>query len=192
VLFLPLALLVLFGTIYVSQFTVVGSRTQLAVRYGSTTTNTTSLYSVAAIYNELAGSQAAAQCSPPPVAVLWDGAPLPGPTSAQYWQPAGTPTSSCTAQTSKNKGAQFLALYIASTVQTVTATPQVPMFLQKYANISVGTQTTATEAFARTTDPALIMCASKEVFDRVNAALMLATPTPFPTPTGPVPLDNAC
>lgn len=193
-LFLPLVLLLMFGAIYISQFSVVAARTQLAVRYGANTANTAALYSVANIYSGMGATPTLGTCTAPLVSVLSDGAPLPGPTLAPYWQPASA-TSSCTTAASKNQGAQFLSLFVASTVQTVSASVNVPNYLQKYAGVTAGSSTSAQQAFARTADPGLILCSSKEVRNRVYAALAASTPSPDPSPAGsptPIPVDPFC
>src|SRR5260370_23070365 len=159
VFFLPIVLFALFGTIYVSQFWVVAERTQLAVRFGSPATDPATLYSVANIYSA-ATNLNLATCTAAPVTVLWDGAPLPGPTSAPYWLPAATsdsPKSTCQANYSKNQGAQFLALYVASTLQMVKTRVNVPDFLVKFAGFTGPSDLmTATESFAPPSDPSPI------------------------------------
>jgi hypothetical protein len=193
--FLPIVLLALFGTIYVSKFWVVAERTQLAIRYGSPATNPSADYNVANIYNA-ATNPAAATCTSAPLTVLWDGAPLPGPTSAPYWLPATTPASSstCSPAFSKNQGAQFLALYVQSTQLNMTTYVNVPQFLVNYAGLGNSASTSASQAFGRPADPAGIMCHSKEVYARVTAALN-ASPLPAPSPVAspsPLPYGNVC
>jgi hypothetical protein len=194
VFFLPIVLLALFGIIYVSQFWVVAERTQLAVRYGNPANNPAGLYNVANIY-AAATNPTGANCTVPPVAVLWDGAPLPGPTSAPYWLPA-TWDPHCDPTFSKNQGAQFLALYVASSKITMNTTVIAPTFLQNFAGLDAsGTQMSAIAVFARPADPASIMCHSKEVSTRVNAALNAPSPNPTASPVvspSPLPFGNYC
>jgi hypothetical protein len=193
VFFLPIVLLALFGIIYVSQFWVVAERTQLAVRYGNPANNPAGLYSVANIYAAVT-NPTGANCTLPPVAVLWDGAPLPGPTTATYWLPA-TSTPGCLPAFSKNQGAQFLALYVASSKITMSTTVNIDPFLQQFAGLASFVTTDAAATFARPADPASIMCHSKEVSTRVTAALNAPSPDPTTTPVAspsPLPFGNFC
>lgn len=190
-LFLPLVLFGLFGTIYITQFFVSAERTQLAVRYGNPVSNPSTLYSVAGIYNA-SSTTPTATCSPAPTSALYDGAPLPGPTSAPYFIPTSS-FATCDATFSKNNGAQFLSLYVASTQQTITSAITSPTFLQKYMALASSASTSASETFARPADPASIMCHSKEVSTRVNAALYVASPAPTLSPgPSPLPASNIC
>jgi hypothetical protein len=193
VFFLPIVLLALFGIIYVSQFWVVAERTQLAVRFGNPATNPAALYNVANIY-AAATNPTGADCTLPPVAVLWDGAPLPGPTSAPYWLPAMS-TPGCDPSFSKNQGAQFLALYVASSQISVTTRVNIDPFLQSFAGLAAFVPTSASATFARPADPASIMCHSKEVNTRVTAALNAPSPDPSTSPVpspSPLPFGNVC
>jgi hypothetical protein len=196
VFFLPIVLLALFGTIYVSQFWVVAERTQLAIRYGSPVTNPAADYNVANIY-KAATNPTNAACTSAPLTVLWDGAPLPGPTSAPYWQPSASPapSSTCSTTFSKNQGAQFLALYVQSTQLNMTTSVNVPQFLVNFAGLGSFSSTSASQAFGRPADPAGIMCHSKEVNARVTAALNVPSPAPTTTPIGtpsPLPFGSVC
>jgi hypothetical protein len=194
-IFLPLVLLVLFGTIYVSQYGVLAERTQLAVRYGGLI-GSSSIYSAASIYNFLslpAGSLPG--CPAPPVGVVTDAAPLPGPASAPYWQPTSV-TSSCQSIAHSVGGAQFLASHIfAASQNTVSTQLNVFPYLSGLlgSSVSVG----ASEPFAHAADPSAILFCSSEVHDRVQAAVFgaLSPPAPVATPvptTTPPPIIFNC
>lgn len=195
-LFLPLVLLVLFGTIYVSQYGVLAQRTQLAVRYAGLI-QTNSLYSAAQIYNFLSQpSGTIPSCPSPPPALVTSGPPLPGPASAPYWQPVSV-TTSCTPIAHSVGGAQFLAADIFVASQD-TVTTQLAVF--PYLQSVIGAPTvsvSASEPFAHTADPSAILYCSQEVNSRVSNAVMgaLTPPTPNPSPTAsssPAPLTFNC
>ena len=197
ILFMPIVLLVLFGTVYASQYGVLAERSQLAVRYGGLI-GSSSIYSAATIYNFLAQpSGSLPACPPPPSGVLTDAAPLPGPVSAPYWQPSGV-QSSCAPIAHSAGGAQFLASHIfAASQDSVSASLPVFGYLQKMigtASVSVG----ASESFAHAADPSAILYCSQEVHDRVQQAVLGALqPQPLPTPTpvttsSPAPIIFSC
>lgn len=197
VLFFPIVILLMMGIIYASQYFVVGTRAQLTVRYGTSVANNATIYSVANIYAAIATGPQSAACVGAPVTVMSDGAPLPGPLSAPYWQPASA-SSTCNAQFSQGRGAQFLSLVVGSTQQTVVATANVLQPVGDFLSansVTLGAATTASASFARTADPGTILCDSKEVRNRVFASLMVPSPAPTatagPNPT-PLPVSNAC
>lgn len=200
VLFLPVVLLVLFGTIYVSQFGVLSERTQLAVRYGGLV-GSSQLYSAATIYNFLAlPSGTLPSCPTPPPGIVTDSAPLPGPVSAPYFQPA-TVQASCATIVHSVGGAQFLAAQLFSASQdTVSTQLTVFPYLQNIVGASL-VNVSASEPFAHAADPSAILYCSQEVHDRVKdavfGALQPPTPSPSATPSptassSPAPLTFSC
>jgi hypothetical protein len=205
-LFFPVLLLLLFGTIYVSKYGVLSERTQLAVRYGGLVGNS-SIYSVATIYNFLSlPNGSLPTCPSPPPGIVTDDTPLPGPVSAPYWQPVSV-TTSCVGIAHSVGGAQFIASHIyAASQNTVSTQLKVPEYLQNV----VGTNlcaivagacvvVSASEPFAHPADPSAILYCSQEVHDRVKdavfGALLPPTPNPSPTPistSSPAPLTFNC
>lgn len=197
-IFLPLVLLVLFGTIYVSQYGVLAERTQLAVRYGGLV-GSSSLYSAGTIYNFL--SQPAGTipgCPTPPPGIVTDTAPLPGGASAPYWLPQSV-SASCATIVKSVGGAQFVAAGLFEASQdSVTTQLTVFPYLQSVLGGSAVT-VAASEPFAHPADPSAILYCSQEVHDRVHDAVMgalqPAPPSPSPTPTSsasPTPLTFNC
>jgi hypothetical protein len=195
-IFLPLVLLMLFGTVFVSQYGVLAERTQLAARY-SGLVGSSSLYSAATIYNFLAQPAGALpSCPTPPPGIVTDSAPLPGPASAAYWSPSQV-TTSCAFVAHSVGGAQFIPayLYVASQ-ETVTTQLAVFPYLQNVIG-SGSVSVAASEAFAHTADPSAILYCSQEVHNRVQdavlGALQAATPAPSPSASSsPSPLLFTC
>lgn len=196
-IFIPLIVLLLFGTIFVSQVGVLAERTQLTVRYGAMVASN-SVYSAATIYSFLAQpSGSVPTCPAPPTGVLTDAAPFPGPVSATYWQPSSA-TSSCATIVHSVGGSQFLlsSIYVA---QQNTVATHIPVL--SYLTGIVGGNTInvgASEPFARAADPSVFLYCSQEVNNRVRNAVMGALqPQPAPTPTpasssSPSPLYYNC
>ena len=196
VLFLPLILLVLFGTVYVSQYGVLAERTQLAVRYGGLLASS-SLYSASQIYNFFGQPNGTMPpCPSPPPGIITDDAPLPGPVSLPYWQPRSV-QSSCVPIAHSVGGAQFLAAHLyAASQDTVTTQLAVFPYLQNVVGQAVVT-VSASEPFAHPADPSAILYCSQEVQDRVKDAVLgaLQPPTPNPSPSAsasPAPLTFNC
>jgi hypothetical protein len=198
-LFLPVVLLVLFGAMYVGQFGVVSERAQLAVRYGGVTAaQSSNLYSAAAIYQGVANPTLPAACPTPPVDVMEEGGPLPGPVSDPYWR-ATSAVGTCQAAAYRIGGAQFLAShFFAVSVDTVTATFDVASrapYLQPFLGGTLSTS--ARQSFAHPADPGTILYCSQEVQKRVSNAIQsataaAATPPPAPGNTPPPPLTFSC
>jgi hypothetical protein len=183
---MPLALFALFAIIYVSRFAVISERAELALRYGAIAAfNTQSgAYSAANIYQSINGAN---YCPAPPLTMLADGSPLPGPTSAPFWQPdtdVPTPSSTCAPGASGFGGSQFIASHFwAITTMNVQAGLDVPPYLRS----ALGTNATSantTATFIHSAYPGIILWCSTEVRNRVYSAMTAqgssVPPTPIP------------
>jgi hypothetical protein len=189
-LFLPLVLLIMFATIFLSQYGVLSERVQREARISalmntSVSSASASLFSAAMIYN-YAGTSSQPTCPAPSPAVLVNGPPLPGPTSPPYWWPSstsGNPT--CKPVSQSLPGAGFLAIMFAGSQENVSAalTPY-PFLKPLFPN---GATVSASETFAHPADPiSVLQCTDKEVSNRLYAALLSTgvTPTPAPATSG--------
>ncbi|HET9394350.1 MAG TPA: TadE/TadG family type IV pilus assembly protein [Candidatus Rubrimentiphilum sp.] len=193
VIAMPIVLLALFAIMYIARLGVLNERAELAVRYGGIMLYNAggTQYSAANIYANLAGSLPA--CPTPPVSILSDASPFPGPTSAPYWQPDASPapTSSCTTGASGFGGSQFIASHFwnQNTIN-VTASIAVPPFLTGAIGSSAGTAST-TLTFTHAANPGIILWCSTEVRNRVNDAITAqgsaTLPTPIPDGSSPPP-----
>jgi hypothetical protein len=101
-LILPLFLLVLFGVLWGVQASVVGERTQVAVRFSGLVSNQTSPYlgySLYALYNGLPGSANApniSDCAAPNSDALLNNGQFVGPITQPFWQPiSGSTVGQC-------------------------------------------------------------------------------------------------
>lgn len=198
---LPVVLLALFGIVYVARFGVVDERTQLALRYGGIASfnSNASIYSAANIYANLNPGSIPQPCPTPGLGVYSDSAPLPGPTSAPFWQPDAIATpQACTPTVFGFGGAQFLAShYAAATTLSVGATVDVPAYLQSL--IGASQTVTTSESFVHGAFPGMILYCSKEVNARVYGAITAngtsvpATPIPSGAATpSPNPNNGTC
>lgn len=174
-LFLPLALLVLFGTIYFSRQGVIAERTQRAMRYGAMMSfNSAQVYGVEGIYAGLPENPPSPDC---PAAVVTD--TIAGVTDEigggsppiRYFRPDSTPTATCSISFITMKGgASFQAfnLFMASQ-QTVSAGVNVPAYLQPL--LGAGANTTASMGYLHSVSPAAIEYCIQKVGNSVSAAL---------------------
>lgn len=185
---MPIVLLALFAIIYFSQYGVVSERAELALRYGGIVAfnDTQTVYSASDIYDNISGGYA--NCPAPPVGILNDGGPFPGPTSAPFWQPStdGTvpaPSTSCQSAPQGFGGSQFIASHFWGDTQvSVSAAVDVPPYLQPAIGGANAGQTSTTLGFIHAAYPGVIMYCSKEVRQRVQAAVTASGNAPLPTP----------
>jgi len=137
-IFLPVFLLILFGVIWVVQTSVINERLQLAVRYSGLISNAASPYSAWSLYSLYENSEygsttvATRTCYDPTSGILTDSSPLPGPSSAPFWQPATTSNASCTPKVVTQAGGTIPSVF-NNMVSTLSATTTVPSYLQTLA-----------------------------------------------------------
>lgn len=176
-LFIPIVLLLLFGTIYISQFAVTSERSQTAVRYGGNTSFSSAssqIFSVARVY-DIIGGGSPLSCPTPPAGIITGASPLPGPASAPYWQPASV-TTSCSMFTQPRANGGFLA----ASREVATATVNVPSYISSIGHsVSAG----ASEAYVHPADPGVIMTCSTVVSTQLNSSLRPAAASPLPSVT---------
>lgn len=173
-LMLPIVILLLFGIIYFANFGVVNQRVQIAIRYGGLVgfSGNAGLFSAGNIYQAGVGAPAV-NCPPPPVGVLSDSAPFPGPSSVPFFNPstatAPVPQCSVTALNFKG-GAQFLAAdYLANAFESMSASSDVP----NYLNGIFGSLTTVTqsETWTHPAWPAVILaCTGPSSYQNLETA----------------------
>jgi hypothetical protein len=161
VIFLPVALLALFGIIFFARYGVLSERAQSAVRYGTLIAyGKAPAYSAADIYAAIATggatfpSACAASVTTDTVKAISE-QNAAGPTPAPFWRP-DTASATCTQATVSFAGPPWAAYHtLTVTSQTATATIAVPAFL---ANV-LGANAAATASFgyARSDPPSVIM-----------------------------------
>jgi hypothetical protein len=202
VIAMPIVLFALFAIIYFSQYGVVSERTELALRYGGIAAFDTGSgeYSAADIYNNLSGTTPGS-CPTPPAAMLYGGGPLPGATSAPFWQPNAIPTPpSCNTQPYGFGGSQFIASHFwTESKVNMQASVNIPSLLRAALGGASAAQTNSTLTFIHAATPAIILYCSQEVQNRVDQSLTNGgddpLPTPIPdgtTPSTPAPGNTGC
>ena len=180
--FLPIMLLALFAVIYFSQAGNLTQRVQIAIRYaslGQWVSGAPPVYSAESIY--LSGTQPpGATCPPPPIGVLYNAAPFPGPTSAPFWRPTAVGTATCVQNTLKLGGAQFLmSRYLTSGNATIEASIDVPWYLQSL--IGNTATASASENWVHAAWPAAILACIKEANSAVEDMLTNMETVTLPT-----------
>ncbi len=200
----PIFLLLLFGVIWAMQLTVMGERSQVAVRYSgliSNQANPMMQYSLYTLYNSLPNSarMPQAQCIKPTSDAL-DNSPatFPGPITAQLWYNAsliGNVNGSC------NQGRLAIsanglpepALFTHTQSALITQMRPPAIFSGAFSTV------TAQQNILRTPDVASLMACYPELGNTiqdsiVNAKLnQLAPPLPLPQFPSTAPLTpGAC
>ncbi len=209
-LFLPLFLLVLFGVIWAVQSSVVGERSQMAVRFAgliSNEANPYDRYSLGALYDGLPGvaqSEVYTCVTPAPDALMNDGN-FPGPTTPQFFQPTGgTATGTCSqGETHLTGGTMTAPLLFLQTRSSIAATTNVPSYIS--AVLGATQNLTATQNFIDGPDIHTILTCYNDgstddlgtvVADSLTDTAVNATTAPTPIPDSPstaaLSLSNAC
>ncbi len=161
VIFLPVALIALFGIIFFCRYGVLAERAQTAVRYGVLIAyGKAPVYSAANIYSALAAGGATrtpacpANVQPDTIKSLSE-QNLPGATPAPFWRPDSA-TATCTQSTLSFAGSANAASRVV-TVTNVTAagTIAVPNYVTNVFGASA--VATATFAYVRSDSPGVIM-----------------------------------
>ena len=205
--FLPVFLIVLFGVIWAVQSSVVGERTQIAVRFSgliSDEANPYQQYSLGAMYDGLPGIAAAEiySCSTPGPDALEnnpaDGT-FPGPISAQFFQPTGSTVGTCTpGPTHLSGGTMSSPMLFVHTQSSVSTSVSVPMFLS--GTLGSSQNLSATQNFFDGPDVQTILTCYSELGTAVTQSLARTVlnvsnaPTPLPdTPnTSALSLSASC
>jgi hypothetical protein len=203
VIFLPIALLTLFGVIWASQYSVMSERVQSAVRYSGLIANQLNPfmeYSMFVLYNSMGTASLnvaipTQTCNPPTTDALTNSNTYPGPTSGPFWQntPA-PPTVTCSSTPSQkavfSSGVTQTSLALSNTpiVQTGAAVPSYLNNSMVFGQVIAGgsSPTTASLNFMKPADmPTLLNC-QPAMQTTIGASLAPTTPplspTVFPTP----------
>lgn len=173
-LFMPIMLLLLFAVVYFSNLGTVYQRAQIAARYGALIGfggNNGATYSAAAIYATVNTPTGA--CAAPPHTLMVNASPFPGPTSAPYWAPDWTKTSSaCTAGTTQLVGAQFLASrYITTGTVAVQAQSVMPVPLANFIPGFTADIVSAGQAWVHPAWPGVILACTMKTAPAEREAL---------------------
>lgn len=161
VIFLPVALIALFGIIFFSRYGVLAERAQSAARYGALMSYSTApVYSAADIYNAVAAG-GAARPSACPAIVATDTVKalseqnVAGATPAPYWRPDSAAATCSQSIVSFAGSASAASRVLTVTNQTATATIAVPGYLTHL--LGANAVATATFGYLRSDPPGVIM-----------------------------------
>ena len=161
VIFLPVALIALFGIIFFTRYGVLAERAQTAARYGALIAyGKATPYSAADIYAGVAAGGATrtpacpANVQPDTVKALSE-QNLAGATPAPFWRPDSA-TATCTQSALSFAGSASAASRVVTVTNvTATGTIAVPNLLTKLLGASA--VATATFGYARSDPPRIIM-----------------------------------
>ena len=161
VIFLPVALIALFGIIFFSRYGVLAERAQSAVRYGALVSyGKAPVYSAADIYAGIAAGGATrspacpANVQPDTVKALSE-QNLAGATPAPFWRPDSAVVTCTQSSLSFAGSASAASRVVVVTSVTANATIAVPGYLTKLLGTSA--VATATLGYARSDSPDVIM-----------------------------------
>lgn len=178
-MFMPIMLLLLFAVIYFSNLGTVYQRAQITARYGGLIgfggTNG-GTYSAAAIYTT--ADTSSGSCAAPPQSLMVNASPFPGPTSAPYWGPDWTKTSSsCAAATQQLVGAKFLASrYMTAGNVSVQAQSVMPVPLVNFLPGFTADVVSAGQAWVHPAWPSMILaCTNKTAAVEQEALTAIGT-----------------
>lgn len=148
VIFLPIALLTLYGIIWAAQYGVLSERVESAVRYSGLVSNQINPYveySFYVLYNSVGGSNSpipSQTCNAPGTDALTNSGSYPGPSMGPFWQATAAPvvaqcvyTNSQSAVFSAGMNQNALAL---SNQTQITAQMSVPGYLANAMGFSGG------------------------------------------------------
>jgi hypothetical protein len=173
VIFLPIALLLLFGILYFARFGVLEERAQSAVRYGAAVSyENASQPAAAQIYAALAANARPSGLCPANVATdtvsALDGAQS-GSQAQGFWKPDSAAAATCTVSTVGFTASTTDAYrYFTVTSHSVGGVLTVP----SYVAAVVGTHNVAASlGYVHTDSPAMIMYCTSHVGASVAAAL---------------------
>jgi hypothetical protein len=194
-IFLPVALLLLFGVIYVSQYGVISERAYLAARYAGNVQAVSQLYSAENIYSNLSTTSGGSvtvtkptACATPATTYMTQGTPFTGATSPPYWQPTSS-SSSCSLNVYQISapGEFTTTQYIfEGSVENVSATyspaGRVPYLAKIIDPTNAGLGVTASEVFLQSADPAMLLYCSPALQTGVNNSLNASVLSVAPNP----------
>jgi hypothetical protein len=181
---LPIALLCVFGILYLAHAGIMTERTQSAMRYAGFSGfygQSNQAYTAADIYSNLQGGTQPVPCPTAPPGVFTDTAPYPGPASPPLWGPNWQVSSNCETVIQNIGGAEFLASRdIASTIVNVQTGITVPPFLQPLIG---GTAVMFSQiAFAHPQYPGILMYCNSDTYNAVHGSITAMGSVGMPTP----------
>ncbi|MBV8491524.1 MAG: hypothetical protein JO199_13435 [Candidatus Eremiobacteraeota bacterium] len=150
IIFLPVALLTLYGVIFAAQYGVLSERVETAVRYSGLVSNQINPYveySFYVLYNSLGSSSPntpipSQTCVPPTSDAITNSGSYPGPTMGPFWLATASPitmqcvnTNSQAAVFSSGMNQNALAL---SNETTISTSMTVPNYLSKAMGFTGG------------------------------------------------------
>lgn len=170
---LPIIIALLFAIIYFSNLGTVDQRVQIAIRYGGLVGFTNSGYFSSANIYTAGNSPGGNNCPAPPMGILTNSSPFPGPSSAPFFNPSagGTSTANCNATAVNFKGgASFLAAgFVANAVESMSVQSDVPPYLNSLFG-SFGT-VSQTEKWGHPAWPAVIIaCTGPSSYQNMTTA----------------------
>jgi hypothetical protein len=206
--FLPVFLLVLFGVIWTVQSSVIGERSQIAVRFAGLISDEASpynQYSMGALYNGLPGVAAAETytcATPPPDALVNNPSNgyFPGPKSPSFFQQSGINTDVCTqGETNLSGGSMSQPLLLVHTQSNIQPYTSVPGYLQSVIG-SITQDETASQNFVDGPDIQTVLTCYPDLGNAVEQSLTdatldvsaAATPLPSSPNTAPLSLSASC
>jgi hypothetical protein len=174
VIFLPVALIAIFGVMYFSRYGVLSERAQSAVRYGALVSyGAAPVYSARGIYDAIASGPVATTTCPAAVGSDTQNALSEqngaGPTPSPYWRPDSA-TATCTQSTMSFAGPATAAFH-TFTVTSSTATANVAVPFALTSLLGSTTPAAATFGYVRSDPPGIIMYCTATVGTAVAAAL---------------------
>lgn len=178
--FMPLFLLVLFGLLWVVQFSVVNERAQIAVRYSGLISNESSPYQNYSLYAVYANVGAVSQGSSPapcvtPPADAFSNDPangaFPGPVSQPFWVPESPPTGSCGITHALVSTSMSVPMLLSSTSSSVTVQKQILLTMPSNLGGLQSVTMNAQQNFFDTPDVGSLMKCFPDIGSDVSATL---------------------
>jgi hypothetical protein len=172
-IFLPIALLLLFGILYFARFGVLEERAQSAVRYGATVSyENASQPGAAQIYAALSANARPSGLCPAGVAtdtVNTLNGTQSGSEAQGFWKPDSAPAATCTVSTVGFTASTTDAYrYFTVTTHSVSGVLTVPAYVSA---VVVTHNVAASLGYVHTDTPAMIMYCTSHVGASVAAAL---------------------
>jgi Flp pilus assembly protein TadG len=175
--FLPIALVMLFALLYFARFGVLEERAQSAVRHAALLSyEVPAQYSASDIYDAIApNAPPVAAC---PANVVTDTVSIlngtgPSGSAQPFWKPDHPATATCTVSTANFGGASWAAYhYLTVTTHSVSGSLDVPPYVGSVLGLT-GT-VTAKLAYAHSDPPSTIVYCVGNVAAAVSAGLNVA------------------
>jgi Flp pilus assembly protein TadG len=177
ILFLPVALVMLFALLYFARIGVLEERAQSAVRYAALMSyESPARYSAATIYDAVAANAPAVNACPASVVIdttsILNGTGASG-SARPFWRPDHPATATCGITMVNSGGASWAAYhYVTVSTHSVTGSLDVPPYVTSLFGVT-GT-VTASLAYAHADNPSTIIYCVANVASAVAAGLNVA------------------